>query len=83
MPRTPSRTEQPFEQYGQIVMCWRRSHGRALKRYGSAVSAPTGQTSMQLPHCSHSSGWRLNEEISVRTPRWWAVSASSPMISSQ
>ena len=83
MPRTPRRTEQPFEHHSQMVMCCRRSHGRALKRYGSAVSAPTGHTSMQFPHCSHASGWRSNDEISVCTPRWWAVSAFSPISSSQ
>ena len=83
MPRTPRRTEQPFEHHSQMVMCWRRSHGRALNRYGSAVSAPTGQTSTQLPHCSHASGCRSNDEISVNTPRWCAVSAFSPITSSQ
>jgi hypothetical protein len=40
---------QPTEQPAQVLSAWSRSHGRALNRYGEAVSAPTGQICTVLP----------------------------------
>ncbi len=42
-------TRQPTEQVVQVDSTWSRSHGRAVKRYGVAVSAPTGQICTVLP----------------------------------
>ena len=39
----------PTEQSVQVDSTSSRSHGRALKRYGLAVSAPTGQICTVLP----------------------------------
>ena len=40
---------QPTEHVVQVLSTCSRSHGRALKRYGVAVSAPTGQICTVLP----------------------------------
>jgi hypothetical protein len=40
---------QPTEQVVQVLSTSSRSQGRALKRYGLAVSAPTGQICTVLP----------------------------------
>ena len=42
-------TRQPTEHVVHVDSTWSRSHGRALKRYGVAVSAPTGQICTVLP----------------------------------
>ena len=42
-------TRQPTEQAVQVDSTWSRSHGRAVNRYGVAVSAPTGQICTVLP----------------------------------
>ena len=40
---------QPVAQPEQVLSTWSRSQGRALKRYGDAVRAPTGQICTVLP----------------------------------
>ena len=40
---------QPTEHVVHVLSVCSRSHGRALKRYGLAVSAPTGQICTVLP----------------------------------
>ena len=40
---------QPTEHVVHVLSASSRSHGRALKRYGLAVSAPTGQIWTVLP----------------------------------
>ena len=45
------------------------SHGRARKRYGCDVSAPTGQSSMMLPLNGATYGWPSNVATYVSAPR--------------
>ena len=42
-------TRHPTAQVVQVDSTWSRSQGRAVNRYGVAVSAPTGQIWMVLP----------------------------------
>ena len=42
-------TRHPTEHVVQVDSTWSRSQGRAAKRYGDAVSAPTGQICTVLP----------------------------------
>src|SRR5688572_30069286 len=44
-----TRVRQPTEHVVHVLSTWSRSHGRALKRYGVAVRAPTGQIWTVLP----------------------------------
>ena len=71
------------------LQCWHtesaveRSNGRATKRYGSAVSAPTGQICTVLPE----NGDRKSSPAAIETrspaPRANSSMNRSPLISSQ
>src|SRR5690554_856157 len=50
-------TRQPTEHDWQVDSTVWRSHGRALKRYGFAVRAPTGQIWTVLPEKYEENGW--------------------------
>ncbi len=58
-----------------------RSQGRARKRKGIEVSAPTGQSSIVLPEKGESKVSPSVTAISECEPRSITVSASSPAIS--
>ena len=47
---------QPTEHVVQVDSTCSRSHGRALNRYGLAVSAPTGQICTVLPEKYEANG---------------------------
>ena len=57
------------------------SHGRAVKRNGREVSAPTGQRSIELPDSSESMVRPMNETISACSPRPIMPSSMTPAIS--
>ncbi len=59
-----------------------RSHGRALNRYGLAVSAPTGQIWTVLPEKYEAKGSSGNVEICIVLPRLTNVISGSPATSS-
>ena len=61
---------------------WSRSHGRALKRYGSAVRAPTGQIWTVLPEKYDAKGWSGKVLTWVWLPRsrkWMSVSPATSL----
>ncbi|CAB4765035.1 unannotated protein [freshwater metagenome] len=58
-----------------------RSHGRALKRYGLAVSAPTGQICTVLPEKYEANGSSGNVLICVLLPRDVKWMSGSPATS--
>ena len=60
---------------------WSRSHGRALKRYGVAVSAPTGQICTVLPLKYDANGWSGKVLTSVWLPRLMKWISGSPATS--
>src|SRR6476660_4753381 len=74
---TCSSSSQPTLQYGQIVsttVCWVSSHVPSRRRSCSDVniSAPVGQTPMQLPQYTQadaSSGTAYSVEIRASKPR--------------
>ena len=59
-----------------------RSHGRALNRYGVAVSAPTGQICTVLPEKYDENGSSGNVMIWVSLPRCVKLISGSPATSS-
>ena len=63
-----------------LSVCW-RSHGRALKRYGFAVSAPTGQICTVLPLKYDAKGSSGNVSTCVSFPRWVKEISGSPATS--
>ena len=73
---------QPTEQVVQVVSTCSRSHGRDLKRYGAAVSAPTGQIWIVLPAKYESKGSPGKMATSVRSPRSAKSMKGSPATSS-
>ena len=66
----------------QVLSTCSRSHGRALKRYGVAVSAPTGQICTVLPEKYDENGSSGNVITCVRLPRWVKLISGSPATSS-
>src|SRR5208283_3714841 len=89
--RTPSVVLHPSPQCVQTVATWFISHGRVLYRYVPLVSAPTGQMSMHMPHCSQSRCGRLSGVSCAGTlgtmmddePRFSTASAKTSMPSPQ
>ncbi len=73
---------QPTEHVVQVVSCSPRSHGRALKRYGAAVSAPTGQICTVLPEKYDANGSSGNVITWVSFPRLMKWMSLSPATSS-
>ena len=65
----------------QLLSTCSRSHGRALKRYGAEVRAPTGQICTVLPLKYEVNGWPGKVATSTRSPRSaksiWASPATS------
>ena len=59
-----------------------RSHGRALKRYAVAVSAPTGQICTVFPEKYELNGWSGNVITCVSLPRSTKWMRASPATSS-
>ena len=74
-------TRHPTAQVVQVDSTWSRSQGRAAKRYGAAVSAPTGQICTVLPEkyeVNGSSGKVLTSSCSPRPMKSiWASPATS------
>ena len=74
-------TRHPTAQVVQVDSTWSRSQGRAAKRYGAAVSAPTGQICTVLPEkyeVKGSSGKVLTSSSSPRPMKSiWASPATS------
>ena len=74
-------TRHPTEQVVQVDSTWSRSHGRAVKRYGVAVSAPTGQICTVLPLKYEENGSVGKVATSTFSPRpaksIWASPATS------
>ena len=60
---------------------WSRSQGRAVKRYGVAVSAPTGQICTVLPLKYDVKGCSSNTLTSMASPRPMKSISASPAIS--
>ena len=91
--RARTRTTEPRRRSTRTLhpalQCWHtesavvRSNGRATKRYGSAVSAPTGQICTVLPE----NGDRKSSPAAIETrspaPRANSSMNRSPLISSQ
>ena len=73
---------QPTEHVVHVLSTCSRSHGRALKRYGVAVSAPTGQICTVLPEKYDENGSSGNVITCVRLPRWVKLISGSPATSS-
>ncbi len=74
-------TRHPTEQDVQVDSVCSRSHGRALNRYGVAVSAPTGQICTVLPLKYDAKGWSGNVLTWVWLPRSWKWISVSPATS--
>ncbi len=74
-------TRHPTEQVVQVDSTSVRSHGRARKRYGFAVSAPTGQICTVLPEKYELKGSPGNVAISVDEPRSMKWISGSPATS--
>ena len=72
---------QPTEHVVQVDSALARSHGRALKRYGPAVRAPTGQICTVLPEKYDANGWSGKVLTSVWLPRCWKWMSGSPATS--
>ena len=74
-------TRQPTEHVVHVDSTWSRSHGRALNRYGVAVSAPTGQICTVLPEKCEVKGSVGKAATSTSSPRpaksIWASPATS------
>ncbi len=75
-------TRQPTAHVVHVDSTWSRSHGRAVKRYGVAVSAPTGQICTVLPLKYDSKGSVGNVATSTRSPRPAKSICASPATSS-
>ena len=73
---------QPTAQAVHVVSTCSRSHGRDLKRYGAAVSAPTGQIWIVLPAKYDTNGSPGKMATSVRSPRSAKSMKGSPATSS-
>ena len=71
----------PVESCGLTLLRRDSSHGRALKRNGLLVSAPTGQRSIMLPETSESTVSLRTVVISECSPRWIMPSSMIPAIS--
>src|SRR5690554_6758744 len=71
----------PTEQSVQLDSTSSRSQGRALNRYGSAVSAPTGQICTVLPEKYEANGWSGKVLTSVEEPRLMKWISGSPATS--
>ena len=72
---------QPTEQDVHVDSTFSMSHGRALKRYGDAVSAPTGQICTVLPEKYEAKGWSGKVLTSVWLPRSRKWMSGSPATS--
>ena len=74
---------QPTGHAPQTVGTFWISHGRASKRYSVDVSAPTGHSSITLPEKieRYGSSWKV--AISLRAPRFRAISWPSSATSSE
>src|SRR5215217_2681703 len=72
---------QPTEHVVQVLSTTSRSHGRALKRNGLAVSAPTGQICTVLPLKYDENGSSGNVRICVWLPRYVKLMSGSPATS--
>ena len=81
--RTSTRTLHPALQWAHTESALDRSKGRATKRYGVAVSAPTGQIWTVFPE----NGERKSSPAAIATccdaPRACSSMKRSPLISSQ
>ena len=75
-------TRQPTEQVVHVDSACSRSHGRALKRYGVAVSAPTGQICTVFPLKYDENGSPGNVFTWVLEPRCMKWMSGSPATSS-
>jgi hypothetical protein len=75
-------TRQPTEQEVQVDSALARSHGRARKRKGSAVRAPTGQIWIVFPLKYDEKGSSGKVLTSVRLPRPMNEISGSPATSS-
>src|SRR5215213_6016409 len=73
---------QPTEQPVHVDSTSSRSHGRALKRYGVAVNAPTGQICTVLPEKYDENGSSGNVSTCVWLPRCVKLIRGSPATSS-
>ena len=81
--RIVAETLQPTPQPVQTVGTFWISHGRPSKRYSVEVSAPTGQSSSTLPEKTERYGSSSKVAISVRAPRFRAISWLSSETSSE
>ena len=73
-------TREPTESIHAVEIVSSRSHGRALNRYGLAVSAPTGQICTVLPEkyeANGSSGNVLTWVLLPRSMKWISVSPAT------
>ena len=73
---------QPTAHPAQVESTSSRSHGRALNRYGVAVSAPTGQICTVLPEKYDEKGSPGNVLTWVLAPRSMKWISGSPTTSS-
>ena len=73
---------QPTAHVVQVDSVWAKSHGRALKRYGAAVSAPTGQICTVLPEKYDENGSPGKVSTWVSLPRSVKSMSGSPATSS-
>ena len=78
-----TRRLQPHAQCGQIESAAFRSNGRATKRYGVAVSAPTGQIWIVLPENGESKSSPAEIATCSPAPRANSSMNRSPEIWSQ
>ncbi len=74
-------TRQPTEHDVHVDSTCSRSHGRALKRKGLAVSAPTGQICTVLPLKYDANGWSGKVLTWLSLPRSWKWMKASPATS--
>src|SRR3954453_10766676 len=74
-------TRQPNAQVVDVDSTFSRSQGRARKRNGDAVSAPTGQIWTVLPLKYDANGWSGKVLTSVWLPRCWKLINASPATS--
>ena len=75
-------TRHPSAQVVQVDSTWSRSHGRAVNRYGVAVSAPTGQIWTVFPLKYEENGSVGKVATSTSSPRPAKSIWASPAISS-
>ena len=71
----------PTEHVVHVLSTCSRSHGRALNRYGLAVSAPTGQICTVLPEKYEANGSSGNVSTWVSLLRWVKRISGSPATS--